>query len=254
MASWIIDRFPDIAELMSGLLPSNYLLYSTDLSKFIFTDKTNCSLPTIKVGQTFAKGSVADKVIKNKRPIEMEIDPKVYGVGLKVINIPIFDDENPQEVAGTVGIGIKWNRPYKLCEIAEYSQKEVEGILTTTQEVSILTKEINASAKILHDQMLFIQEKVNHIFQILNYINNAADKTRILGFNASIAAARAEKHGQGFGVVASEVHKLSKTSRNIAHQIGDLARIIEYNTALGLQSTEAILEVVKSNHDEIYKF
>lgn len=58
--------------------------------------------------------------------------------------------------------------------------------------------------------------------EILQFIKDISDKTRILGFNASIEANRAGEHGRGFRVITNEIVDISdKTIRSVReiHQI-----------------------------------
>ncbi len=71
-----------------------------------------------------------------------------------------------------------------------------------------------------------MQETVSAIRQIINkiaVIQDIAGQTHLLSLNATIEAARAQEHGKAFGVVASEVRSLSKTTKTAAEEIDLLA-------------------------------
>ena len=64
--------------------------------------------------------------------------------------------------------------------------------------------------------------RMNEIVKTVTILQDIARQTRMLSLNATIEAARAEEHGKGFGVVASEVRSLSERSQQAATAISEL--------------------------------
>ncbi|MDH4262723.1 MAG: methyl-accepting chemotaxis protein [Spirochaetia bacterium] len=69
-----------------------------------------------------------------------------------------------------------------------------------------------------------ISESSKKIRGIINIIDNISDQTNLLALNASIEAARAGVHGQGFSVVANEISELAKRSATSAQEITSLIK------------------------------
>ena len=76
---------------------------------------------------------------------------------------------------------------------------------------------------------------------VIGFIQNIANQTNILGLNAAIEAARSGEHGRGFGVVAEEIRKLSKSSKESAELIRNTLQQIN-------QSIANIEGKIKENH------
>lgn len=88
-------------------------------------------------------------------------------------------------------------------------------------------KEIAESMNYVRTVVNNLNEKSQHINQMLKVINNIAYNTNLLALNASIEAARAGEAGRGFAVVADEVKKLAENSTNSANQIANTIKEID---------------------------
>lgn len=91
-------------------------------------------------------------------------------------------------------------------------------------------------------------ESTQEIGQIIQLIDDIADRTSILALNASIQAAMAGEAGRGFAVVAEEVERLADRSTDATKKIATLVKTIqsETNEAVGAME-KGIQEVVEGS-------
>ncbi len=88
-------------------------------------------------------------------------------------------------------------------------------------------------------------ETSQEIGQIVQLIDDIADRTSILALNASIQAAAAGDAGRGFGVVAEEVERLAVRSTEATKKIAALVKGIQGETGEAVAAMEkSIQEVV----------
>lgn len=79
----------------------------------------------------------------------------------------------------------------------------------TKKTVTIVEKS-SSSVIILDKNVKELVENGTQILKISELINNIANQTNMLALNASIESARAGEYGRGFGVIATEIRKLSE--------------------------------------------
>lgn len=110
---------------------------------------------------------------------------------------------------------------------SESVQKTVEGmdaIRTHVQETSKRIKRLGESSQ--------------EIGEIVQLIEDVADRTSILALNASIQAAMAGEAGKGFAVVAEEVERLAERATGSAKKISTLIKSIQTDTKEAISAME----------------
>lgn len=91
---------------------------------------------------------------------------------------------------------------------------------------SMKTQLAMVSDTILNANELFqaMEKRMHEITKIAEQLNEISFNTSILSLNASVEATRAGDAGAGFGVVASEMRKLSNNSNMFSEQVSDVVR------------------------------
>ncbi len=114
-------------------------------------------------------------------------------------------------------------------QIAE-SAGEVVGAAAGTQEdarrgVEVVNEivqkmeEIKKGSEASTNEIMALGQRSQQIGEVMNIINDIADQTKLIAFNAALEAAAAGEAGQRFGVVATEVRRLADTVLEATEEI-----------------------------------
>lgn len=103
------------------------------------------------------------------------------------------------------------------------AQEGAQAVTETTKAMAELREQINETARSIKR----LGESSLEIGNIVQIIDDIADRTSILALNASIQAAMAGEAGHGFAVVADEVQRLADSSSNSTKQIEVLVKSIQ---------------------------
>lgn len=119
--------------------------------------------------------------------------------------------ERMREVAGAMG------------KTSDSASQGTLAVASTEERI----REIRDTVEELGGIVLSLNERAEHIGDIIGVISGIAKQTNMLALNASIEAAKAGEQGRGFAVVASEVRKLAEGTQGSADQIKDLIAYIQ---------------------------
>ena len=108
-------------------------------------------------------------------------------------------------------------------------------ISKTIEMLAESAQDITSSQHDLTAEIQDINTVTKEIEQVLDSITKVANKTKLIGLNASIEAARLGNDGRGFAIVANEIQKLSENTKSTTVHINNLNKQIndKINTTMG---------------------
>ncbi|WP_214628178.1 methyl-accepting chemotaxis protein [Paenibacillus agaridevorans] len=110
-------------------------------------------------------------------------------------------------------------------EAVETTARMAVAIGSNAESIRLSVEGMRKLAASSRDSLRSVRELerwAEEIDTISGLVGELADQTHLLALNASIEAAHAGEHGQGFAVVAGEVKKLAANSANAVHDINRL--------------------------------
>lgn len=121
------------------------------------------------------------------------------------------------------------------------------------EQLAASSSEIAQNQNMLNEEIKNVNRLAEEITQVLGFIKQIADETKMLGLNAAIEAARAGEQGRGFGVVAEEIRKLSDESKETVTRIRGLINEIGESLAKTSEASASTLkhatEVAAANEE-----
>ncbi|MDC7124254.1 MAG: methyl-accepting chemotaxis protein [Spirochaetales bacterium] len=95
----------------------------------------------------------------------------------------------------------------------------------------------------------FLSEKIENIWDIVNIINEIADQTKIIAFNAELEATAAGAAGRNFRIVASEIRRLADNTVNSTSEIKERITEIQHSSDSLIISSETGTERIKEGNN-----
>jgi len=125
--------------------------------------------------------------------------------------------------------------------VAESALRAVENGVAgrrAVEDTVAVMGDVKTRTESIANSILALAEQAQAIGDIIAVVNNVADQTNILAFNAAIEASRAGEQGKGFGVVASEIKSLAEQSKKATVQVRQILGEIQRATNSAVIATE----------------
>lgn len=129
-------------------------------------------------------------------------------------------------------------------EHAQTSYSELESVVATTNEMSVLSNEVENVLQEFQSVFALVKKETGTIEKISN-------KTNFLSLNASIEAARAGEAGKGFVVVAEQIRALSTGTQTSSGRIRDALTRLEETSNKMTDSMEKTLQLIQLTLEKV---
>lgn len=205
-----LKQLISFAPFIKNLYVSDALLVISDLKKVIHVLSSKEIPIDNYIGHILEESEPMYQAMRKNERIVVDISDEVYGHALRTIACPVLDDDH--QVIGSIAIGLSVDNQENLIRVAEQLAISSEEISSSTSEMSASSNELMNHMRNLIKEHKEMNKQVDETMNMLDLIHSISKRSRILGLNASIEAARSGEHGRGFDIVAKEITKLADQS------------------------------------------
>lgn len=120
---------------------------------------------------------------------------------------------------------IKLNQ--ELTQVGNKIHNSISHIVQSMKEAKAQNDKLSKNFQLLSNTTEQTQKQIIKTNEIIKYINDISMRTRLLGFNASVEAARAGVAGKSFSIIAEEIRNLAESSSSQANDINKIINMVK---------------------------
>ncbi|MGH4124093.1 MAG: methyl-accepting chemotaxis protein [Clostridium sp.] len=250
----VIKCFEEILDQLPALFEDEIAFTLTNKERFVkFVESENMPAYS-EVGKVIPKGEALREVIESGKMKAFTVDD-YNNMSIRVVAIPLKDEHG--KVVGAISYGKNLANSTRVTKMSVDLSNATASILKVANGINNDIQNIREINTKVVEEVKNTSNQCNNTDDIIKFIEGIAKQTNLLGLNAAIEASRAGELGKGFGVVASEIRKLSGSStqsiteintilKSIKDSVGKVEKIIGISMTSAEKQEEAITQIVNS--------
>lgn len=245
-----LNNLINVLDILPMLFEDEISFIVGDREKIIGTTSTEHMPAVFKVGDLIPKNDILYKCMQDGHNHEIITDKCEFNFCIKVVGIPIKENG---KIIGAISYGRSLKNSDDIMELSKSVYSNVSSISDFSSSLKSKTQEITELNESISKSMSEVNNSVSSSNEIVSIIKAIANKSNILGINAAIEASRAGDLGRGFGVVATEIRKLSTLSKESIEDINNMLKALSETSCEMDKRVNTINEASKFQSEAIEK-
>lgn len=222
-----LKKLIDVMPVFQKVFPFDSMPAVADTEKFVAYFPGKQMVMADPTGNPIKKGDGLFEAVNERKMIFSIVPKDIFGFPFRNISLPVYDEDDKEKLAGAFGFAYSLETQFALQEMAQTLSSSTEELNAVAEEFAATASGLAEKMTVLSNSSVSMFENLKKTDDILVFIDNLADRTKLLGLNALIEAARAGESGRSFGVVAHEIQKMSDNSTKSVKTIKELLKIIQ---------------------------
>lgn len=242
----VVDMVIECMKYFEHVVGEDLMLGVTDLKEFKYYKPAKELDLGLRPGTPISSDDPnLNNALKNGKVSVTRVPASAYGFELDATSVPLKDKHG--NIVGAIASAYTLqhndfmsNVTIDIESISTQLSDMVQLLAAQSQQLSATTSEIQSNTS-------KAVENSKEVNQVTGFIREISEQTNLLGLNAAIEAARVGEAGAGFGVVASEVRKLSVDTKNATQNIESSLGSVQQSI---LQMEKEISAIATSSNEQ----